>query len=121
MCGFHGDFVVMPDGLRPLSRQAASNDPVSQSTRFTAAEKSRRFVGRRWERPRSCCTCGSSDFESFDGFIERVGSHGFTITAMAFQDCFNIDIERLRRCSMHVYTDGKIIPFCAHYLTPGIS
>jgi uncharacterized radical SAM superfamily Fe-S cluster-containing enzyme len=36
---------------------------------------------------------------------------------MAFQDAYNIDIERLRRCSLHVYSDGKIIPFCVRYLT----
>jgi uncharacterized radical SAM superfamily Fe-S cluster-containing enzyme len=36
---------------------------------------------------------------------------------MAFQDAYTLDIERLRRCSLHVYRDGKIIPFCANYLT----
>ena len=38
-------------------------------------------------------------------------SHGFTITSMAFQDAGNLDIERLRQCSLHVYKDGKKIPF----------
>ena len=27
---------------------------------------------------------------------------------MAFQDAYNLDIERIRRCSLHVYEDGKI-------------
>ena len=37
---------------------------------------------------------------------------------MAFQDAGNLDIERLRQCSLHVYKDGKHIPFCAYYLSP---
>ena len=53
-----------------------------------------------------------------EGFLARAKSHGFTITAMAFQDAGNLDIERLRQCSLHVYKDGKHVPFCAYYLTP---
>ena len=33
-------------------------------------------------------------------------------------DAGNLDIERLRQCSLHVYKDGKHIPFCAYYLSP---
>lgn len=55
---------------------------------------------------------------SMEFFLKRARSHGFTITAMAFQDAGNLDIERLRQCSLHVYRDGKKIPFCACYLTP---
>ena len=50
-------------------------------------------------------------------FLNRVRSHGFTITSMAFQDAGNLDIERLRQCSLHVYKEGKHIPFCAYYLS----
>jgi uncharacterized radical SAM superfamily Fe-S cluster-containing enzyme len=53
----------------------------------------------------------------FDTFLARVAANGFTVTAMAFQDAYNLDIERLRRCSLHVYDDGRIVPFCAKYLT----
>jgi uncharacterized radical SAM superfamily Fe-S cluster-containing enzyme len=51
-------------------------------------------------------------------FLRRVRTHGFTITAMAFQDAYTLDLERLRRCSLHVYRDGRTIPFCAYYLSP---
>jgi uncharacterized radical SAM superfamily Fe-S cluster-containing enzyme len=121
MCGFHGDFVVMPDGLRPLAGKGAEAEESCCSRPRSAAEKSRRFVGRRWRRrgkPGACCGSGAPDLESFDGFLDRVHSHGFTITAMAFQDCLNIDLERLRRCSLHAYVDGKVIPLCVRYLTP---
>jgi uncharacterized radical SAM superfamily Fe-S cluster-containing enzyme len=118
VCGFHGDFVVTPEGLRALTRRAAPEPCCSAE----AAEKSRRFVGRRWERSKtpsaSCCGDGPIDLSSFDGFLERVRTHGFTLSAMAFQDCYNIDLERLQRCSLHVYADGKTLPFCARYITP---
>lgn len=37
---------------------------------------------------------------------------------MAFQDVWNIDLERLQRCCVHVVTlDKKLVPFCAYYMT----
>lgn len=64
------------------------------------------------------CCCGSSSSISMEEFLSRVKSHGFTVTAMAFQDAGNLDVERLRQCSLHVYKDGRHVPFCAYYLTP---
>jgi uncharacterized radical SAM superfamily Fe-S cluster-containing enzyme len=117
-CGFHGDFVVLPEGLMkltPKSRGTACCQP-------DGAEhlRSRNFVSRRWKRTatHSTETRGSnSELSDLDAFLDRVETHGFTITAMAFQDAYTLDIERLRRCSLHVYKDGKTIPFCARYLT----
>jgi uncharacterized radical SAM superfamily Fe-S cluster-containing enzyme len=170
LCGFHGDFVVQPDGtLRSLS--AAGGNSAGENTAHTA-EKSRRFVARRWQRlapvggqikagvaaeqnrsaaplrsagsllpaaplrsaeqlrsagqfrpvkdPAPCCCSTSpaiySGETTFDGFLEQVRGFGFTVTAMAFQDAWNIDLERLRQCSLHVYKDGRFIPFCSYYL-----
>jgi uncharacterized radical SAM superfamily Fe-S cluster-containing enzyme len=37
------------------------------------------------------------------------------VSAMHFQDDYNYDIERVRRCVIHyVVPDGRIIPFCAY-------
>lgn len=37
------------------------------------------------------------------------------ISSMHFQDDYNYDIERVRRCCIHyVVPDGRIIPFCAY-------
>jgi 7,8-dihydro-6-hydroxymethylpterin dimethyltransferase len=50
--------------------------------------------------------------------FERIRSHSLCISGMAFQDAWNIDLERLRRCCIHVVTpQQKLIPFCAYYLT----
>ncbi len=121
LCGFHGDFVVMPNGLEALSRRGVTeagccgSEPVS-------ADKNRAFVARRWERPKPNAASGAGfsielDFHDMDFFLQRVKSHGFTVTAMSFQDAGNMDLERLRRCSLHVFNNGKLVPFCAHYLS----
>lgn len=122
-CGFHGNFVVMPDGsvkhLTPTNNQTCC---CSKETGASAVEKNRNFVARRWvrntEQKNQNQTDPDYEMDELDRFIERIKSHGFTITGMAFQDCWNIDLERLRECSLHVLSpDGNIIPFCAYNLS----
>ena len=37
---------------------------------------------------------------------------------MFFQDAWNLDLERLRGCCIHVAApDGRLIPFCAYNLS----
>jgi len=57
------------------------------------------------------------DSLDLDYFMNRVRTHGFTLTSMAFQDAGNLDLERLRRCSLHVFDNGRFVPFCAYYLS----
>ena len=54
----------------------------------------------------------------FDTFLWYMRHGSLSLTSMAFQDAGNLNIERLRRCSLHVYDRGKIKPFCAKYLSP---
>ena len=116
LCGFHGDFLVGPEGkLVPLSRAGGAADSCCGPA---SPEQNRRFVARRWQRPprtpdAPCC----GDLRDMDVFLKRVRTHGFTVTAMAFQDAGNLDLERLRRCSLHVFERGRLVPFCAHYLS----
>jgi hypothetical protein len=117
-CGFHGDFVVLPDALMPLTPEPKTCSCSQEDSK--AHIKNRNFVARRWKRTPAdsgmeCCS--NNDFGDMDNFLSRVRSHGFTITAMAFQDAYTFDIERLRQCSLHVYAEGRLIPFCARYLT----
>ena len=123
LCGFHGDFVIKEDGvLYPLSKKR-EDAPTCCCGVEDPAKKNREFVARRWLRESTQSKCCSTeekdttyDINDLDYFIDRVKSHGFTITAMAFQDAGNLDIERLRMCSLHVFNDGKLIPFCSNYL-----
>jgi hypothetical protein len=61
---------------------------------------------------------GDDNAMDLDSFLEAARSHVFSISAMAFQDVWNLDLERLRDCCIHVVSDdGRLIPFCACNLT----
>ena len=70
MCGFHGDFIVMPgDKLMPLTNYSGKTEAEPEGEGCCCgpdpAEKNREFVGRRWERrdlEETCC-CGESQPE----------------------------------------------------------
>jgi uncharacterized radical SAM superfamily Fe-S cluster-containing enzyme len=69
------------------------------------------------KNPRNMST-GIGDSRDVRTLFERIQSHSLCISGMAFQDAWNIDLERLRRCCIHVITaEEKLIPFCAYYLT----
>ena len=115
LCGFHADF--LPDakgGLRPLSS-------ITHSSRSRGcARDNREYVARHWRRaPEEPAPAAAlADEMDFDTFLYRLRHERLTLSAMAFQDAANLNIERLHSCSLHVYDGGKIKPFCAKYLTP---
>ena len=119
LCGFHADF--LPDGsggLRPLSSITLS------SRRRGCADDNREYVARHWRRapdeprPEGAAGREESGETDFDTFLYRLRHERLSLSAMAFQDASNLNIERLHSCSLHVYDKGLIKPFCARYLTP---
>lgn len=122
-CGFHGDFVLSPDDcIHPLSKRSEPVSCCSKQGQISAVDLNRNFVARRWVKNENennyCQTTEKGDMQDMDYFLSRVRTHGFTITGMAFQDCWTIDLERLQECSLHVFSpDGRIIPFCVYNLT----
>ena len=53
-----------------------------------------------------------------DAFLERATNYSLTISCMAFQDAWNLDMERLRDCCISIMSpEGSLIPFCAYNLT----
>jgi len=75
-----------------------------------AAAKSRDYVRRHWTY--------REPVREAPAPLERVHTHTLCISGMAFQDAWNIDLQRLKRCCVHVLTpSGKLIPFCTYYLT----
>ena len=114
LCGFHADFLIEAQGgLRPLSS-------ITHSSRSRGCEKdNREYVARHWRRApeEPAPPAAFPDGMDFDTFLYRLRHERLTLSAMAFQDALNLNVERLRRCSLHVYDGGKIKPFCAKYLT----
>jgi len=85
----------------------------------SAAERSKEYVQRHWSYYESDdSSVRNSRKADLVDFVGEFQSHSLCISGMAFQDAWNIDLERLRRCCIHVITNNrKLIPFCAYYLT----
>lgn len=114
LCGFHANFLINPNGsLKPLSSITHS------AQRRGCAKDNREYVARHWRRhPQEQKPAGVfSDEMDFDTFLYRIRHESLTLSAMAFQDAMNLNVERLHRCSLHVYNNGKVKPFCANYLS----
>ncbi len=80
MCGFHGDFIVMPgDKLMPLTNYSGKTETEPEGEGCCCgpdpAEKNREFVGRRWERrdleETCCCEEESVDITNMEDFLKR--------------------------------------------------
>jgi hypothetical protein len=55
---------------------------------------------------------------SLDEFLAMARAGTFSVSAMAFQDVWNLDLERVRQCCIHVMApDGRLVPFCLYNLT----
>ena len=114
LCGFHANYLITPDG----GLKALSSITHSSHTRGCARDN-REYVARHWRRPQEepAPEADFSEEMDFDTFLYRLRHGSLTLSAMAFQDVMNLNIERLHRCSLHVYDQGRIKPFCAKYLT----
>lgn len=125
-CSFHANFVLLEKGeLRAWTRRESGTCCKPEEARFGAL-KARRFVSQFWAYPKSGEMDDSQNLAGrslggWDAFLERAKTHSFSISGMAFQDAWNLDIERLKDCCIHVvHPDGRIIPFCAYNLTDSL-
>lgn len=136
-CSFHATYLYPADGgLHPLGAPGGDSccttgcnsggirktvDTVSRRWRLPAANSS----GLPAQSAQSVCCSGSEANPirvegalDLDMFLREVAARSFTISAMAFQDAENLDLERLRGCCISVISaDGRLVPFCAYNLT----
>ncbi|MEW5954762.1 MAG: radical SAM (seleno)protein TrsS [Bacillota bacterium] len=120
LCSFHGNFILMPGGeLRSWTKHEGCCGTTEKAE--AGAAKARSFVAKYWSAPEIKTVSIKTDegpFTFWDSFIERARTHSFSISGMAFQDAWNLDLERLKDCCIHVMSPaGKLIPFCAYNLT----
>lgn len=135
-CSFHASYVLSVEGsLRPIG--AAKPDCCPADIGAGGVRKTVETVSRRWRlhspAPFSgplltgktpCCGGPRADITRVEGvldldlFLTQAASRSFTISAMAFQDAENLDLERLKGCCISVISaDGLLVPFCAYNLT----
>jgi uncharacterized radical SAM superfamily Fe-S cluster-containing enzyme len=134
LCSFHGHYLVLPDGtLKSLQSPFGKECCSAPETAEEGADKAISYVARQWAAPNSpsrnpfpsaCCSpsasecSGSKGLIRLDDFINRARTHTFAVSAMAFQDAWTVDLERVRDCCIHVLAPNlTLIPFCAYNLT----
>lgn len=120
-CTFHGNFTKESDGtLKPWRSAGCCPAPAEPVDPRVGVAKSRSFIARQWSAPPPAGSCCNRDprLASLDEFLQRVKTNTISISGMAFQDAWNLDLERLRDCKLYIFSpEGKLIPFCAYNLT----
>jgi hypothetical protein len=136
LCSFHGNFLILKEGgLMPLT-PASTGCCAPPAMAEEGAKKAVSITARQWAAPEKsasflpmatgdiCCPgkCGPPGESSvpldLGEFVDRVKTHTLSISAMAFQDAWNLDLERLKDCCIHtVSPDGRLVPFCAYNLS----
>lgn len=126
LCSFHANYMVMAGGEVRLLGGGSSccskePEPAEQGAARTVAR-----VSRQWglpEESRLPVIPMAPDEESekilsLDDFLIQARRNTFSVSAMAFQDAWNIDLERVRDCCIHIMKqNGELAPFCAYNLT----
>jgi uncharacterized radical SAM superfamily Fe-S cluster-containing enzyme len=133
MCSFSAKFLIGTDhAVRPLlpawQRCCGAAEPaetgarrsISQTARqWSAAPRDTQKPMRDGDRERVApMPAGDREPMDLDCFIGQVRTRTLAVSAMAFQDAWSLDLERVRDCCIHVADDGgRLIPFCLYNLT----
>ncbi|WP_320972239.1 radical SAM (seleno)protein TrsS [Enterocloster bolteae] len=111
LCSFYSTFLVNGDNTFTCTSRPGQGDCCGK---IDPVAKDRDFVKDKWRvEPEgdSCC-------DGLDAFIHDFRKRSLTVTAMQFQDVWNLDLDRVRRCRVQVLSaDKKLVPFCAYNLT----
>lgn len=130
-CSFQGKFWIAADGSihaapRPAQTSCcgpATGQPLVQlggmqkAGTGEGARKARSFVAQQWAFPSEVQSQADSGLTSFDAFLSQ-RTRTLSVSGMAFQDAWNLDLERLRECFLHALgREQKLVPLCAYNLT----
>jgi len=116
LCSFHGNFIVHNNELKPLTKQI---ECCTKTDGKEGAAKAKAFVADKWKYKKvTSKKVQSAKIDDWDTILDALHNRTFCISGMAFQDVWNINLERVRDCCIHVSTDdGRLIPFCMYNLT----
>ena len=114
-CSFHASYLRRADGsLKPLRRKAESGCCCVTS------DDSRESVAEQWRGEAEAFAADGllEETSSLDAFLEHARLNTFAVSGMVFQDAWNLDLKRLRRCYI-CEMDARygMVPFCAYNLT----
>lgn len=133
LCSFHGSFIYHENGeLMSINNNSAccsTGEKVKLKVKGCcssekveiAAVKAKEYVSRNWSSRRSdenSEKLNTGKISGWDKILDIIHNNSFSISAMAFQDVWNVNLERVKECCIHVVTpEGKLIPFCLYNIT----
>jgi uncharacterized radical SAM superfamily Fe-S cluster-containing enzyme len=126
LCSFHANYLLMEGGPpRLLGAGSSCCNGKPEPAEKGAARAIARVAGQ-WSAPadplpmahRNTGFQPADPVPSLDDFLLYARQNTFSVSAMAFQDVWNLDLERLRDCCIHIMKpNGELVPFCAYNLT----
>ncbi len=119
-CSFTSSFLIQPDGSLKSIRTRESCDCKQPLDAREYVKRSRDFVARHWtyHEPPKKIESSSLSLGGWDALLDRAQNHYFSISGMAFQDAWTLDLELLQDCCIAVAApDGRLVPFCSYNLT----
>ena len=118
-CSFSGLFILRDGRLKAVTKKSKGKRlPMANCCRKPPWESARSFMEIHWQLPDEKSLPPKQDSSPLEKLCYEVENQGLAISCMPFQDAWTLDLERLKRCCLHVATpDKNITPFCAFYLT----
>lgn len=118
-CSFHGNYIYQKNGeLLPVNNTSKC---CGTEKAAEGAKKTKAHVSRKWsviQKTAEEMTIPKDQTDGWDEILDRINHYSFSLSAMAFQDVWNLDLERVKDCCIHVVnTKGELIPFCMYNLT----
>lgn len=121
-CSFHGSFFLLPDGrLRrttPAVAPCCGAQDGHEGLLRTVGTVARQWAAAPCPGAFTEAASGTDGAMDLDVFLDRATNYSLSVSCMAFQDAWNLDMERLRDCCISIMSpDGRLVPFCAYNLT----
>ncbi|RJR27239.1 radical SAM protein [candidate division WWE3 bacterium] len=120
-CTFSGLFVLLESGeFLPISNYHRSLNECGCCGGPSPSEHWGNFISEYWRFRKDKeieQIVGQDEAGSWIEFFKRSQTHYLTISCMPFQDAWTIDLNRLKRCCIHVLQENRLVPLCARYLT----
>ncbi len=114
-CSFHANYILLDGKLVCLGTSGKKTNKEIEDGK-EGSIKTKAFVERNWAIKQQ--RLNKDKYSSFTELLEKIETNRFSISAMGFQDVWNLDMERLKDCCIHVISkEGDLIPFCAYNLT----
>lgn len=117
LCSFHGSYIYRRNG-RLTSINSSSACCCKSEKAEEGSVKAKEYVSRNWASVKTDNSMNNCNTSDWDKILNSIRTNIFSISAMAFQDVWNLNIERVKDCCIHeVSPDGRLIPFCLYNLS----